>query len=127
VEAKAIMVVQENKVRGVTEKVYAISTNPYDTVAKDINKSNNGEILNLFYQYIMSLLGDFETYLQGDKIDLVKDGISFRSAAIYLSDEEFTEFLMDFRKAFDKVRDNGPASGRRLRKISTITMPGVQD
>jgi predicted transcriptional regulator len=126
-KAKAIMVVQENKVRGVLEKVYAISTNPYETVTKEIDNNNKGETLNLFYNYLMALLGDFERYIQSENVDLVKDGVTFRSAAMYLSDEEYEEFFKDIIKAFDKVRDNGPAPGRRLRKISTISMPSTED
>lgn len=126
-EAKAIMVVQENKIRGVIEKVYAISTSPYETVTKDIDENNKGEVLELFYHYLMSLLGDFEGYLRKDNIDLAKDGVTFRSAAFYLSDDEYIEFLKDIKKAFDKVNDYGPAPERRLRKISTISMPSSQE
>jgi DNA-binding transcriptional ArsR family regulator len=126
-EAKAIMVVQENKIRGVIEKVYAISTNPYETATKDLDEKGKGETLKLFYNYLMSLLGDFEGYLQADNIDLIRDGVSFRSAALYLSDEEYAEFFKDIIHAFDKVINNGPAPGRRLRKVSTISMPSLEE
>lgn len=126
-EANAIMVVEENKVRGVTEKVYAISADPYDKATKDINENDKSQILNLFYNYLMALLGDFEGYLKGEDIDLRRDGITFRSAALYMNDEEYIEFLKDIRKAIDKVIDNGPTEDRRLRKVSTISMPISQD
>ena len=52
-KAKAIVVVQENKVRGVLEKVYAIGTNPYETITKNLDKSGKEEHLNLFYNYLI--------------------------------------------------------------------------
>jgi len=92
-----------------------------------LDKDGKEEYLNLFYNYLMILLGDFERYISIETSDLAKDGVTFRSAAIYLSDEEYREFLSDLIKAFDKIRDNKLSPGRRLRKISTIVMPTVEE
>lgn len=127
VEVKAIKVVKENKIRGVLEKVYALETNPYTVVTKALENADKEEYLNLFYNFLMILLGDFEKYISLENADLQKDGVAFRSAALYLSDDEFVDFMKDLGKAFDKVRDNKPSSERRLRKISTIIVPSVED
>lgn len=126
-KAKAIIVVQENKIRGVLEKVYAIGTNPYETITKNLDKSGKEEHLNLFYNYLMVLLGDFEKYINSGDPDLKRDGVSFRSAAIYASDEEYSEFLKDLLNAFEKVLDNKPSPDRKLRKISTIIIPSTEE
>lgn len=126
-ELKVIMVIKENKVRGMVEKEYALTKNPYEAITKELNSNSKEEYLNIFYNFMMTLLGDFERYIQNENADLQKDGVAFRSAAIYLSDEEFQEFLMDFKKVFDKVIDNKPSPERNLRKISTIIMPNVDD
>lgn len=126
-EAEVIKVVKENKVRGMVEKEYALAQNPYNVLTKELDAGNKNEILNVYYNFLMTLLGDFERYIKKEDSDLVKDGVTFRSAAMYLSDEEYMEFLLDMKKAFDKVRDNGPSPERRLRKISTIIMPSVDD
>lgn len=125
VKAKAISVVQENKVRGALEKVYALEGSPYDTVTNGINE--NEQYLNLFYNFLMILMGDFERYINSQNTDLKKDGVTFRSGSFYLSDEEHLEFMQDLGKVFDKVRENNSSEGRRLRKISTIIMPCVDD
>lgn len=125
VKARAIVVLKESKVRGALERTYGIKTNPYSTVVSNGDGDNKTEYLNLFYNFLMILMGDFQRYIDSDNINLEKDGVMFRSAAIYMSDKEYGEFLVDLIKAFDKVRDNGPSPERRLRKISTITMPGL--
>lgn len=125
VKAKAIVVVKENKVRGALEKTYGIEVNPYVTTVKDMGGEQKTEMLNLFYNFLMVLMGDFQRYMDSEDVDLQRDGVTFRSAAIYMSDEERSEFMTDLVKAFDKIRDNEPSSERKLRKISTIMMPGV--
>jgi DNA-binding transcriptional ArsR family regulator len=127
VKANAITIVQENKIRGVLEKVYSVDANPYDIATKDLEKADKEEHLKLFYQFLMSLLGDFENYLKLDDIDMQRDGVSFRSSAVYLDDEEYSEFLEDLVKAFKKIIDKGPSPGRRLRKISTVIVPVVEE
>lgn len=127
VKSKAIVVVKENKVRGALEKIYAIDINPYTKLTKDMESGGKEEYLNLFYNYLMTLLGDFESYLSKENIDFERDGVSFRSAAIYLSDEEYNVFLRDLMKIFEKVLNNEPSPERRLRKISTIMMPSVEE
>jgi DNA-binding transcriptional ArsR family regulator len=125
VKAKAIVVVEENKIRGVVERVYGIEADPYAVAAKDLSEQGKAEHVNLFYQFLMTLLGDFERYLDSGNVDLMRDGVMFRSAAMYASDEEYKEFLKDYIKALDKIRDNGPSPERRLRKITTILMPNI--
>ncbi len=127
VKANAIIVIQENKVRGVLERVYGIGTNPFETVTKNLDKNSKEEHLNLFYNFLMVLLGDFQRYINIEGADLRKDGVSFRSAAVYANDEEYSEFLGDLVKAFEKILDNGPSPDRNLRKISTIIIPGVEE
>lgn len=127
VKANAIIVIQENKVRGVLERVYGIGTNPFETVTKNLDKNSKEEHLNLFYNFLMVLLGDSQRYIDIEGADLRKDGVSFRSAAVYANDEEYSEFLGDLVKAFEKILDNGPSPDRNLRKISTIIIPGVEE
>jgi hypothetical protein len=73
--------------------------------------------------FIASLLADFDRYLTRDDIDLGRDGVGFRQAAMYLSDEEFRDFLQDLREILAPRFANQPAPGRTRRLLSTIVMP----
>ncbi|MCX7773985.1 MAG: helix-turn-helix domain-containing protein [Clostridia bacterium] len=121
-----IEVVAENKVRGTLEKVYKIRTDPYEEINKAVQSNDPKQLLNLYYNFTMNLLSDFENYLKKDKIDLAKDGVGFRTYPIYLSEEEFVEVMTQFGQALQKHLDNKPDGNRKLRKISTIITP-VED
>ncbi|MFF2450661.1 hypothetical protein ACFVSW_26815 [Neobacillus sp. NPDC058068] len=68
-------------------------------------------------------MGEYERYLNQETIDLAKDGVSFRQASLYLSDEEFTEFVRDLTAVYAKVTQNMPQKGRKRRTLATISIP----
>lgn len=118
-----IDVYSEKKIRGTLEKTYIIKEDPYSKVNEEAIDGSKQVKLDLFYNYMISLLSDFENYMSGESIDLEKDIVGFRSVPIYLSDEECLDFLKDLSKAFEKVIDNKSNEVRKLRKFSTIIMP----
>ncbi|PMC39198.1 transcriptional regulator [Bacillus sp. UMB0899] len=124
-EADVIQVVEENKIRGTVEKFYALNVKEQSTT-EDFQKLSREEHLNLFLTFMTHLLGQYEAYLQQDEIDLMKDGVSFREAMIYLSDQEFQEFISELSKVYLKVIENEPTSERKARHISTIMIPDAK-
>ncbi|WP_217269821.1 helix-turn-helix domain-containing protein [Neobacillus endophyticus] len=121
-EAGVIHVVDEKPIRGTVEKVYSILDQPFLS-PDDLNKMSKNEHMELFIKFFANLLGEYERYLSHGDIDLLSDGVSFRQASIYLSDEEFTDFTQDLVKVYQKVGQNKPAKGRRRRTIATILIP----
>ncbi|EEG77932.1 helix-turn-helix domain-containing protein [Dethiobacter alkaliphilus] len=127
VEAEILEVVKENRVRGTVEKVYALSDQLQSVTAEEIKKASRQDHLNFFFSFLTNLLGDYEKYLQQENIDLEKDGVSYRQASLYLSNEELTELLTEMRKVVAKALDNDPTPERKLRTISTIVLPQSTD
>lgn len=127
VEAEILEVVKENRVRGTVEKVYALSNQLQSVTAEEIKKASRQDHLHFFFSFLTNLLGDYEKYLQQKNIDLEKDGVSYRQASLYLSDEELIELLNEIRKTILKAVENEPAPDRKLRKISTIVIPENTD
>jgi DNA-binding transcriptional ArsR family regulator len=123
VEYELIQVVEERQVRGTLEKVYALKQNDTNLAPEDLS---NEAIMELFTSFVLSVLGDFGRYLnQAEKPDLIKDGVSFTKAPLYLNDEEYKEFLMAFAPVVMQRLENRPEPGRRYRLLTTIIMPGV--
>lgn len=120
---KIIKVASENKIRGVTEKVYEINVNPYEKVGELLESNDKKELLNVFYNFTMSLLGDFQSFLDNEEVDLMKDIFGFRTYSAYLTDEETVELMMEIRESIHKRVDNKKCDGRKLRKLSTIIVP----
>ncbi|WP_026576880.1 helix-turn-helix domain-containing protein [Bacillus sp. UNC438CL73TsuS30] len=123
-EAEIIHVIREIPNRGTIEKVYSIQ-NPNKSLIgpEEINTLPNDEQLGLFIKFMANLMAEFEQYLQQEKKDFAADGVTFRQASIYLSDEEFSEFAQDLVKVFSKVINNKPSKERRRRTVGTIIIP----
>lgn len=122
-----IEVVSENKVRGTVEKVYAIRSTPREYINRNPDEITRDELMEMFLQFIISLLADFNEYLSGGEINIVKDMIGFRSYPLYLSDEEFMEMMGEIHTSIAKRVENKPSPGRILRKFSTVTTPYKQE
>ena len=119
-----IEVVSENKIRGILEKVYAIKVNPQDEIDRNTDKMSKQEISELFSQYIISILSDFNNYVsKSEDVDIIKDKVGFRSYPLYLSDEEFMEMMGEIHESIGKRFKNKPSEHRILRKFSTVTTP----
>lgn len=121
-EADVIQVVKENQIRGTVEKIYSLNENEQSNI-EDLQKLSKDEHLNLFITFMTHVLGQYETYLQQEEIDLVKDGVSYRQAMIYLTDQERQEFITELSQVFMKVIENEPTNERRALNISTIMIP----
>ena len=59
------------------------------------------------------LLVDFDRYLAAGEPDLVRDGVSYRATAVWLTDAELRDFLWDLAAAVQPRLANppGPRAG----------------
>src|SRR3954468_14021417 len=79
--------------------------------------------------FVAALLADFDRYLErsggdGATPDLLGDGVGYRQAALWLTDEEFGDFVTELRAVGTARMANRPAAGRRRRVLTTVLMPG---
>lgn len=124
-EAEVLKVVKENQIRGTVEKIYALNEHELSN-REDLVKLSKDEHLNLFLTFMTHILGQYESYLQQDEIDLIKDGVSYRQAMVYLSDQEFQQFVSELSQVFSKVVNNEPTSERTARHVTTIFIPDAK-
>lgn len=78
---------------------------------------------NILYTFAMTLLMDFNNYINSENYNMQEDRVGFRSFPLYLSDAECDVFLNELKASLIKVSDNKPNSERRLRKFSFTIMP----
>jgi DNA-binding transcriptional ArsR family regulator len=122
-EAEVLEVVEENKVRGTIEKVYALSNQLETVTAKEVKEASRQDHFSFFFSFLTNLLGDYEQYLQQENIDLEKDGVSYRQVSVFLSNEELRDLLTEIRTIVSRVMENEPTTERKARTISTIVIP----
>lgn len=122
-EAEIIHVVDEIPNRGTVEKIYSLQVDNAVISANEFANMSSDEHMTLFIKYMANILGEFENYTKQDQYNILEDGVSFRQANIYLTDEEFTEVTKEMAGTFTKVLYNKPAPGRKRRTFATIIIP----
>ncbi|MDZ7834457.1 MAG: hypothetical protein U5K84_03060 [Alkalibacterium sp.] len=68
-------------------------------------------------------MGDFDNYLNREEIDMKNDGVTYRQANIYLSDQELKDLMGDISNLILEKIDNKPSKERKLINISNISIP----
>jgi DNA-binding PadR family transcriptional regulator len=121
-EADLIQVVQENQIRGTVEKVYALKEQSVNSM-EDFLKLSKEDHLELFLTFTTQLVGQFENYLNQEDIDFIRDGVSYRVAKLYLTDEEFKELVINIGALIQKAALNQPSPKRKARNFATIIIP----
>ena len=112
------------KKRGAIEKTYQLKMNPFEQMNQIAIEGTNDEINELFYVFAMTLVMDFNKYIEKDDADMIKDSVGYRSFPLYVSEKENEEFLDGFRSLLGKYINNEASNERKLRKFSFVYTPG---
>ena len=59
-------------------------------------------------------------------MDLVRDGVSYTMANLYLSDQEFMELMQGIGNLVQSAIKNEPTPERRARNVATIIIPELK-
>jgi DNA-binding PadR family transcriptional regulator len=122
-ESSILIIAEQNQIRGTIEKKYALSENGANVTQKDLQDASREDHMHYFMKFVATILGDFGKYIEGEEIDLQRDGVGYRQAALHLSDEEFKQFGESLRSVYQKAIQNEPTEERKRRIISTIIIP----
>jgi len=123
-KAGVLQVVAERRIRGAVERTYTMRLLAAQIQPGEIRTMNLEEHAQAFMAYIAGLLGDFDRYLATAPADPVRDGADYRVGALWLTDGEFTDLLLDLRDVFQSRLANAPGNGRRRRMLYTVFLPG---
>ena len=123
--AGLLRVVEERKVRGTVERVYALGARGDDISAEDVAALDCEEQMRLFGAFLSTLIADYSRYIDRGDVDLYRDGVGFRQRQVHLSDAEFAGMATELRDLLDRYSANEPGEGRVARLVTTIIMPAV--
>ena len=118
-----LRVADRRQVRGAVEKLYELIEEEAHLSAEDVAHASRADHRDYFTTFLFSLLGEFERYLRGGRIDLAADGVSYRQVALHLTDEEFAVLIQSIRSPLKAALANQPAPDRRRRLLSIISIP----
>ena len=122
-DAGLITVVDERPVRGVVERTYAIVESAVSIGADEIADASDDDHLRYFTTFVGTLLAQFASYVADGDIDPAADGIGYRQAALWLSDDEFDTLVAQLTTAVQPHLQHEPSPARRRRLLSTIVLP----
>ncbi|MEO6086723.1 MAG: helix-turn-helix domain-containing protein [Umezawaea sp.] len=122
-EADVLEVVSEKRVRGTVERSYRVR--PQQAVVSPEARAamTREDHQRAFSTFAVSLMSDFDRYLTREDADPVADGVVYRQAAVWLTDEEFATMVEEIETAV--VSRIGPVEGggRTRRIVSLVVVP----
>ncbi len=124
VDAGALGVVSERRVRGALERTYILRAAAARIGVGELEQMSVDEHRQAFIAFVAGLLGDFDRYLARGNIDPLRDGVSYNLAGMWLDDAELTELLRDIARIFGPRLANPPKPGRKRRILGSVLLPG---
>jgi DNA-binding transcriptional ArsR family regulator len=124
VDGGVLSVVGERRVRGAVERTYVLRVAAASINVDELERMSREDLRQLFMAFVAGLLGDFDRYLARDDVDLLRDGVSFRIAGMWLDDAEFAELMRELVRVLQPRLANAPGPGRHRRILGTVLLPG---
>jgi hypothetical protein len=126
VDAGVLAVLAERRVRGALERTYVLRLTATSIGPDQLAAMSADDHREAFMAFVAGLLGDFDRYLARGQIDLLRDGVSYRIAGLWLDDAEFTELLRELGRVLERRLANPPGSGRKRRILASVLLPASE-
>jgi DNA-binding transcriptional ArsR family regulator len=122
-DAGVLEVVDEKRVRGTLERSYRVRqeqavVDPAARAAMTREDHQRG-----FTTFAASLMADFDRYLTHEDADPNSDGVVYRQAAVWLTEEEFTAMIEEIENTVVARVGNARDDGRTRRIVSLVVVP----
>ena len=126
VDAGVLAVVAERRVRGALERTYVLRLTAAAIGLDEVAAMSADDHRQAFMAFVAGLLGDFDRYLARGDIDLLRDGVSYRLAGLWLDDAEHAELLRELTRVLQPRLANPPRPGRKRRILGSVLLPGSE-
>lgn len=122
-KAQVIQVVEQRRVRGAVERVYAPRADMGEEGARQLKENPGPTILAMYAQFSAQLMGQFAAYCQREDIQPERDGFNFTVCPVYASGEELRQALTQVGQILTGLMRQQMAPGRSLHSIAVIATP----
>lgn len=114
-EGGLVEVVEERRVRGAVEKVYALAE-----AALPLQGEAAVAVSTVSF---LDLMQEMNEYLSGDACDCERDRVLFQTALLQVTDDEYAQLMRDLADVLKPYVALPPAPDRTLRKLSIVSSP----
>jgi DNA-binding transcriptional ArsR family regulator len=126
VKAGLIEVVEERKVRGAVERVYALPAGGGTPDPVALAAATPEDHARYFTAFMSTLLSEFSRYLTRERIDFAADGVGYHQLVLHLTDAELGRFAADLGALIGPLLAHEPGAGRTPRLLATVLLPADQ-
>jgi len=123
-ERGVIETVEEQQVRGATEKTLRLAPGLSNPTAAQLNALSSDELQTAFTVFVSGLISEFGRYATRSDRDLAADQVSFAQAGFWASDAEMAEFGSAMMAALTPFLSLEQTPERRRRTLATVVIPG---
>jgi hypothetical protein len=125
-KAGVLRVVGERRVRGAVERTYILRILAAHLGPGEAAAMIPAEHAHAFMAFVAGLLADLDRYLAAGAPDLARDGVSYRVAAMWLTDAELAGFVRDLLTVVGPRIANAPGKRRRRRMVFSVLLPAPE-
>jgi DNA-binding transcriptional ArsR family regulator len=122
VDAGVLTVVAQRRIRGAVERTYVLRLSAATVGLDELETMSVEDHRQAFMAYVAGLLGDFDRYLARGDVDLLRDEVAYRLAAMWLDDAEFAELRREMLRVLEPRLANPPGPGRKRRIFASILL-----
>jgi Helix-turn-helix domain len=123
VKAGVLAVVAERRIRGAVERTYVLRLSAASIGPDELAAMSADDHRQAFLAFVAGLLGDFDRYLARGDIDLLRDGVTYRLAGMWLDDSEYLEVARELTRLLQPRLANLPTPGRKRWLLGTVVIP----
>ena len=123
VAAGVLSVVAERRVRGALERTYVLRVSAALITPDQLDAMSPDEHRQAFMAFVAGLLADFDRYIAREDRDYLRDGVTYRLAAMWLDDAEYAEMLRELTRVLTPRVANPPGPGRARRLLGYVLLP----
>lgn len=118
-----VEVIAERQVRGTIERTLRLKEGAASIGPDEARQMGPDDYRRAFLVFFTHLYAELDRYLQQGDVDPVRDIVGFRAVPFYATDAEWLAAIGAIGAALQPLAANGPAEGRRLRTLATVTLP----
>lgn len=127
IESGILLVVAENKVRALTEKVYAVDERVFAAGNAALAQNDGAAYFRLFSAFVMELLEVFRSYGEKPGINILQDGSGFSATPLYATAQELAEIGQKIKEIVVPYQlPNPETEGQVLHNFATIITPPIE-
>ena len=115
--------VAERRIRGAVERTYVLRLSAASIGPDELAAMSADDHRQAFMAFMAGLLGDFDRYLARGDIDLLRDGVTYRLAGLWLDDSEYLELARELTRLLQPRLANPPTPGRKRWLLGTVAIP----